>query len=99
MGRLRQLISRRKSAGCHNMLFSIFLFAVIAPAAISGGNSYKKIGCFRKNEEIFKHLLITDLDPTHHNWGQEIDWSDFQGSLRSLASRCQAKAEGKYKYF
>jgi hypothetical protein len=61
--------------------------------------NFAKLGCYGRSPDIVTELLITDLDPTHHKWGEDIDWSDFKGSLHSLACRCRDKAIGKYQYF
>jgi len=76
--------------------FVLFLPVVIGTTC---DRNFAKIGCFTINPELAKELLITDLDPTHHKWGEDIDWSDFEGSLHSLACRCRDKAIGKYQYF
>ena len=59
----------------------MFSVSALTTDAATCKREYKKTGCFKRNEKIFKHLLITDLDPTHHKWGEDIDWADYHASL------------------
>jgi len=60
---------------------------------------FKKIGCYERDWSKVPHLLITDLDPTHKNHSQEMDWADYNKGLHSIACRCLKIAVGHYKYF
>ena len=64
----------------------LFSSCLDAASATTCERKYRKIGCFQKNRELLNKLLITDLDPEHHNWGQDINWADFQGSLHRYDS-------------
>jgi len=65
---------------------------------------FKKIGCFKRTRHythIMPDLIINDRDVTHANYsGNPINWTDYQGSLSSLACRCSTKAKiGGYQFF
>jgi len=86
-------------------MFSLVVLSIVLAVAQSSsieqctGEAYGKVGCFKKNQVLFHEIMITDLDPTHHKWGKDIDWANFKDSMHSLACRCAAKAKGKYNYF
>jgi len=76
------------------------IYMVVKSDDVCERGGYKKAGCFSQDRKLFSELLITDLDPSHHNWGEKIDWVDFQGSIHSLACRCEEKARAEdFSYF
>merc|ERR1711936_413332 len=84
------------------MLLLVCMSMLLSGVSVEGttcNRHFAKIGCYERSAAIKSELLITDLDPTHHNWGKDIDWGDFEGSLHSLACRCAAKAKGKFDFF
>merc|ERR1712179_44969 len=77
------------------VLFSLALITVCVASESCNNDGYQKVACFKRDNQLFHKLLITDLDPTHAKWGKDVDWANFQDSLRSLACRCEAKARNK----
>jgi len=76
------------------------IYMIIRAEALCEHGGYKKAGCFTRDEDLLSELLITDLDPAHHKWGEKIDWLNFQRSIHSLACRCEEKArQQNFTYF
>ncbi|KXJ23701.1 uncharacterized protein LOC110249981 [Exaiptasia diaphana] len=75
-------------------------------AAIQGADEcqvdFEKVGCFKDDlaDRRLPHFLITDRDPEDTSrFGQLFDWSNFEGSVRSLLCRCSSKARSHgYRY-
>ncbi|XP_066931095.1 properdin-like isoform X1 [Clytia hemisphaerica] len=83
-------------------------FAVLAglmtlTLAFDCGNeiSIQKVGCFKRSQSVFPDMIANNRDSSHASYiGQEIDWSNFGNSMKSLACQCsQAAKEGGYVAF
>jgi len=83
-------------------------FAVLAglmtlTLAFDCGNeiSIQKVGCFKRSQSVFPEMIANNRDSSHASYiGQEIDWSNFGNSMKSLACQCsQAAKEGGYVAF
>eukprot|EP00112_Aurelia_sp_Birch-Aquarium-sp1_P000133 Seg1010.8 transcript_id=Seg1010.8/GoldUCD/mRNA.D3Y31 product="hypothetical protein" protein_id=Seg1010.8/GoldUCD/D3Y31 len=63
----------------------------------SGGIMYAYIVCLERASHLFRNMLFTERDETHHLWnGHTIDWANWNTYMPDLVDRCASKAKAHW---